>query len=84
MEEAIDANILAAGDNCSRAAVIGALFGAAKSALKSGYPLHLLDKMDPKLLEDISQLAIKVYSASSSINSLTLRKVSNAQLLDEL
>lgn len=60
MEEAIYANIVAAGDNCSRAAVVGALFGAAKSALKSGFPLHFLDKMDPKLVEEISQLAINV------------------------
>ena len=60
MEEAIDANIVAAGDNCSRAAVVGGLFGAAKSSLKSGFPLYLLDKMDPKLLEEISQLAMKV------------------------
>ena len=57
-QDAIDRNIRAAGDNCGRAPVLGAWFGAAHGVTGNGVPLHWIGRVHDiaELTAEISQL----------------------------
>ncbi len=61
LKEAINYNVLAGGDNCSRAAVIGAAFGASGSHI----PKEWLDKVNKPMWAEIADLAIKTVTDNS-------------------
>jgi ADP-ribosylglycohydrolase len=56
--EAVDRNIRAGGDNCGRAPVLGALFGATHRTGGSGVPLHWVGRLSEVagLSDEIHQL----------------------------
>ena len=63
LEEAVDANIRAGGDSCSRAMCIGALYGAAGAAC----PTAWAGKVRPELADQFQGLAVKVCSSNSAL-----------------
>lgn len=56
LKEAVTANLLAGGDNCSRGMAIGALFGAWKDEI----PADWVEKVKPELWSEITAAAQKV------------------------
>lgn len=64
LADAIHINTLMAGDNCSRALVIGAAFGAAGSAIPEAWT----SKMNAKVWEEVSNAADKVAQGNTHLH----------------
>jgi ADP-ribosylglycohydrolase len=68
-KEAVELNILAGGDNCSRSIAVGGLFAAVADTAVSRVPVDWIEKMNPEVIGEINALAERIVADNVVLTS---------------